>query len=778
MPTKNPKPLYLSCAIACTLSQMSYANTHDSANKPVVLDPLVVRFVVPTNVEVIGQNNLKQTAAQNIDDLTLYEPGVDVGSDNMRLGHQNFSIRGINSNRILMTVDGIPLPDEQKDIARNGLTPIVSRDTIEADTIKQVRIVKGGNGTVQGDGAIGGAINMQTYHPLDLVNDDKPWHTGLKYSYRSAYRSHGVTASAALKQDIFSALAMVTQRKLHEAKNYPADTTQIGSNRTESNHQDTQQNNLLLKFHINGDNHHLETSAERFTRTIDTNLFSQQGPSRSRTGTLVQQPIANANDRYKRQRFGINYRYTPQTTLINALSIKAYHQKFNSYDNEYLQSLSVTPPSTSNPNAGSNAGRPNAPQAGMGSGTTHANQPNSSQGNASSGTHIQSINKHNTYEQKIQGIRPELSATWQTGSIQHNMLFGGEYRHTKTARLQFQDIDDNRAGKRQNTSAYFPPADRRVVSLYAQNNMNFENGATVGLGLRFEQEKSTFDFDHPSYLASTRGNPVKFDAASNRVLLPSLGLSYPLTNNLTGSFAYRRGYRSPDVNFTGAGYDSGRGYRVIPNPKLKPESSDNYEIGLRFGHDKINASITSFYHQYRDFIASTTVHDVAPPTGYTSQFRYDNVDKARTYGVEAKIDYRLTDQLRASGALAWIDAKNQQTNEPLSTSYPFNGVLGLDYVQDNWDIGAKVRFAAKNTKVPNNISSPQTPYFQAPGYGVIDVTGGYRVNDNLALTAGIYNLTNKKFWTAADTVGVLDNAQKERHTQPARNFAIGAEVKF
>lgn len=756
----NTKPLYLAVAVTTALAHHAHAGNQAAADQLPVsqLEDVEVRLVVPTNVQVLGQSDLKKSATQNIEDMTMYEPGVDVATDNMRLGHQSFSIRGIDGNRILMTVDGIALPDEQKDIARGGLSQVATRDNIESDTLKQVRIIKGGNGTAQGDGAVGGSVNMQTFSPLDFVNTDKPWHAGIKYSYRSTYDSHGVTASGAIKQGDVSALLMLTQRKLHQAENYPADdASQFGERRTESNQQDTTQKNVLAKLLWDKGVHQTELTLEHFTRDVQTELLSQQGTSRSQAGGILQRPVANALDEYKRQRVSLDYRYFPEAGVFDALSVKAYHQEFNSKDHQKNHSIST-------PKASSDASQPGTPAA-VGS----PNAPTAPK------TIVQTLESHNSYDQKIQGIRPELTKSWQTGSVWHSLVVGGEYRRTQTSRLQFQDVDDSRTGQAKNTGAYFPPSDRRVGSLYIQDNMTFANKATLGLGLRYEMEKSTFDFNHPSYLVSTRNNPQKFDSSSNRVLLPSVGISYPLAENLIGSFAYRRGYRSADVNFTGAGYDSGRGYRVIPNPDLKPESSDNYELGLNWSGDKLKASTSVFYHRYKDFINNTTVTDQKPPAGYRIQFRYDNVGRARTYGAEAKVSYLLNERLKALASFAWIDTKNQTTNEPMSTGYPVNGVLGLDYTGANWDLGARLRLARANNKVP---SSADTPYFKAPGYAVLDMVGSYQFNDHLSVHAGVYNVLDKKYWLSGDTKGVLDNIQKDRFTQPGRNFAISAEMKF
>ncbi|MDO4699288.1 MAG: TonB-dependent hemoglobin/transferrin/lactoferrin family receptor [Moraxella sp.] len=743
--------LYLPCAVALLMTQNAWANDQNhgegksSEQMPhVVLNEMAVRLVVPSHVENLGRDNLKQSAAQNIDDIAMYEPGVGVRSDNMQLGHQNFNIRGMDGNRVLMTLDGVPLPDEQSDLSRGGgFAPVVSRDTVETDTVRSVQIVKGANGTAQGDGAVGGSVNMRTYSPLDLVSDDKPYHAGLKYGYRSTYKSHGATATLAAKRDMLSALLMLSHRKQHEAENYPTENDKAtGDLRTESNDQSISQKNVLLKVHVDSDEHHLETTAEQFVRKVDTQRFdrhrSTTGQSRIINTRVHSDKVESAFDEYVRRRYGVDYHYTPTDGWFDKLSLRLYAQKLKSQTDSHSKDI-LTPLA--------------------GGSRTFVN-----------------IKSDGIYNQDIRGIRPELYKTLDLANARHNLLFGAEHRQTKTERLTEQMVIQTGKADQHNHGAYFPPAKRRLSSIYAQDNIAFNNGATLGLGLRYEMEKTTFDFENPHYQTSVEKRAERFNAMKNKTLLPSVGLTYPLAQNLTGSFAYRRGYRSPDVNYAGSGFSNSRfGYRVIPNPNLKPEASDNYELGLTFNDGKLKANATAFYSNYKDFISGYTQTQNVPAP-FRMQIYYDNIAKARAYGAEVKASYQINDYLGVSGAAAWIDTKNKTADQPLSTAYPINGVLGVDYKQEQWDVGAKMRWAKKNNDVllPVNGNS----YFKAPGFAVFDVVASYRPVKNIELTAGVYNITDKKYWLSADTKGVLDNAQKDRYTQPGRNFAVGAEFKF
>lgn len=63
---------------------------------------------------------------------------------------------------------------------------------------------------------------------------------------------------------------------------------------------------------------------------------------------------------------------------------------------------------------------------------------------------------------------------------------------------------------------------------------------------------------------------------------------------------------------------------------------------------------------------------------------------------------------------------------------------------------------------------------------MLDLAGFYKVSDEVTLSAGVYNLADKKYWQwdnvrGYDSVGeaaVLSPANLDRLTEPGRNFAI------
>lgn len=724
------KPLYLSQVIALLFSGAVCAQTLPAA-PPTELETIEVvgegESKTP-DTTLLKAEDLKRAAAQNIDDLFLYEPGVDVRSNNLQGGHESINIRGMEGNRILMTIDGVPLPDMHADIGPTANAASVTRDTMETDTLRQITVSKGGDAAADGSGSLGGAVAMTTYRPADFVRADKPFYFGLKYGYRSSYRSHGATATVAGQTGPVSGLLMLTRRNLHEAKNH-AENDGNGAKRTVSNRQDTENYNILAKGGIGNDTHHVEAVFEQFVRQSDTNRQEKLGTGRSRNGNRLDTPLALAYDEYNRRRFGLTYRYTPSGSWLDSLSAHIDRQTFD-VDNDSHQITHSTPPN----------GGP---------------------------TRTQETRGHNTFTQHLTGTGVDLSAHAHTGSITHRIRAGLSYRLKEHDRLLSKTVSDTRTGNNAGEQRFFPSYKQHALSLYGEDRLVFNNGAELTFSLRHEREKTRFDIDEA--FRQTSNNIPLADSVSHHAWLPGVRFSMPFSKTLTGFAAYSRGYRSPPVDLMASGYDSFRGYRVVPNLDLKPETSHNFETGLRYRSPTLRLDATAFYNRYKDFIA--TAEKASPAPGYVSEFYFSNLDRAKTYGLELSGGWHITPAWRLNGSVAWMRGKNESLNQPLSTAYPLNGVLGLDYEREQWGVGTRLRWAAARHRV-------KAGDFRAPGYGVWDLTAHYRPWKNLELHAGIYNIGDKRYWHFADVGGVKADAAVDRYTQPGRNFSLGLHLQF
>ena len=727
----------IACVVGAVFSGQLYA-----AQMPVAqaeIEPVVVTAdrnaqtldKAAPNVSVIGRKTLNQASAQNLDDIVLYEPGVSVPSDNNRRGHAGINIRGIDGNRILMMVDGVRIPESYAGGGSNGA--ISGRDMVESDTLKQVDIVKGPYSALYGSDALGGVVNMVTLSPSDFVDAGKRGHFGLKHGYRSRDRSHGVTATVAGFHENAEGLLMLTRRQGHETENMGSDTS-YSTARTATNPQKNNAYNILAKGNIGNERHRLETLYEQYYHANDTVLANSLG-SQSRGPVTIATSESNARDRIRRQRIEAGYRYTGEGRLKEA-NLTAYQQKLRTEDDAV--DVSIT--------------RMGARQ--LGNSTRYSDYG---------------------FNQTIRGLNGR--SVWEfDGAVKQTVVAGAEYKHTETARPRDSLTVDNLNGavsKVYAGSTYpnktFPDSKRKTFSVYAQDSLTFGNGIVLTPALRYEKDKLNTSTDQAYLNANPDGTATRFNDSA---LTPSLRLSVPMGEQFTGFATYSQGFRTPPFDSaTMAFANTTYGYAVIPNANLKSERSNSFELGMKFKNERARAQVTAFYNRYRNFINRTEIGTSTVGRRPIIQYQYQNLDHVKTYGAEASAAYKFLPGWQVSGSIAWMRGE-QQDGKPLDSAYPLNGVLGLDYTQEKWGVGTKLRWSKKHSRVSSDT------VFQAPGYGVWDVGAWYKPFKNLEIGANIYNVGNKKYWQHADVAGMSRTSVMDLYTESGRNFAATVQLKF
>ncbi len=144
-------------------------------------------FSIPKAVSVVTEKEIKEKTPNNVSDLLLQMPGVDVngvGSNQSRP-----VIRGMRGQRILLMEDGIRMNNSrrQQDF---GEIPAL----IDISEVERVEVVRGPASVLYGSDAIGGVINVITRNPEYDIKG-KSIHGNLGYRYSSHDSQNKMTAS-------------------------------------------------------------------------------------------------------------------------------------------------------------------------------------------------------------------------------------------------------------------------------------------------------------------------------------------------------------------------------------------------------------------------------------------------------------------------------------------------------------------------------------------------------------------------------------------------------
>lgn len=183
------------------------------------------------------------------------------------------------------------------------------------------------------------------------------------------------------------------------------------------------------------------------------------------------------------------------------------------------------------------------------------------------------------------------------------------------------------------------------------------------------------------------------------------------------------------------------GYQVIGNPELKPEGLWSARAGMVFDFSKISEhllqlSLGGFYHRLNDLI--TTAADEDAP-GRVAQFRYANVARAQTAGLNAGVDARdVLWGVDARANYSWLPlAEDMQSGQRLAlrTRHQLMLEVSRDWLEERVETAAHLR-ARSALATPSN--QPEAPAFTMLGARV-----SYKPIPSLRIGLNADNLLNQ-----------------------------------
>ncbi|PID75674.1 MAG: hypothetical protein CSB23_02805 [Deltaproteobacteria bacterium] len=161
-------------------------------------------------------------------------------------------------------------------------------------------------------------------------------------------------------------------------------------------------------------------------------------------------------------------------------------------------------------------------------------------------------------------------------------------------------------------------------ALYLQDEWSVVDELTLTLGVR----ETWVD----SELSESNDPRMRTGSISDSHPAFSAGLTWSPSNDLAVRALFSQGYRFPDIVKLFIGTSHG-GEMTLPNQDLDPETSNNFETGVRFDNDHLKADLSLFYNLAENYINRKSV---GPGVS-----KFDNVDNATTYGMEMWLGYRF-----------------------------------------------------------------------------------------------------------------------------------------
>lgn len=212
----------------------------------------------------------------------------------------------------------------------------------------------------------------------------------------------------------------------------------------------------------------------------------------------------------------------------------------------------------------------------------------------------------------------------------------------------------------------------------------------------------------------------------------------------------------------------------------RPEKTGQIDAGMVYNSGNLTASFSGFYNKIDDYLMVQSNYLksalMGPGTRMTSIVR--NVD-ATTWGGEAGLTYRLSDNWKTEASLAYVQGENDTDNTALAQLPPFEGRLGLRYDNRTWSVGALLRLVSEQDRFDRNKGNiVGQDIGSTPGFGVFSLNAGYRPKKGMLVAAGIDNLFDKTYAEHISRSGAMVAGfdQTIRVNEPGRNMWIKLNI--
>ncbi len=259
---------------------------------------------------------------------------------------------------------------------------------------------------------------------------------------------------------------------------------------------------------------------------------------------------------------------------------------------------------------------------------------------------------------------------------------------------------------------------------------------------------------------------------------PKLYGNWTLDENWAVKGGVSAGYKKPDLRQNNSGFTSVYGSYPyseigIGNDDLKPEKSVNTEVGVYWQKDTLALDATVFHTKFKDKISDYTICTATATqmcvyNGYEAESvsQYFNVSDAEIYGLELNGDWQATPTLKANVNYTYThsEQKSGQYKGDALNEFP----TSMANISLTWEALNDLELWTKASWRSNTPDIGKSTSTEA--YAVMDLGTRYRVNKNLTLMAGIYNLfdANPLHTTSYNEASVLEG----------RRYNLGARVEF
>lgn len=278
-------------------------------------------------------------------------------------------------------------------------------------------------------------------------------------------------------------------------------------------------------------------------------------------------------------------------------------------------------------------------------------------------------------------------------------------------------------------------------ALYASADYNVTDTVTLNFGTRYTYVRTDMKQADGYSISSGKTSNIQQTTGkkTDGQFVFNAGVLWHPRNDLTLRAAWSQGFRVPLLQERYVDTTMGQTHTVrVGNPDLKPEKSNNFEIGARWVSGPATVDAAIFYNRVTDLITAKPINKK------TSMMM--NVAKSETIGMEFTGSYLLGNSgFEPHLAFALLHRTYKENGESTSkTGRPgFTATYGVKWAGDvNWGRARADLFARSSSSAEDSVN-------RYSGWTTLNLTGGFDFGpqNRYSINAGFYNILNKDYVT-------------------------------
>ena len=714
---------------------------------------------IAERIAVISKKDIRKISPQTSADLLAAIPGIKVQKS--QFGGGSPVIRGMESNRVLLVVDGVRMNNA---IYRKG--HLQNAITLSPNLLEKTEVVFGPSSVIYGSDALGGVIHYYTKTPKLSENNEVNSQFFSRYSSVNQEITTSISAELSFKR--WASFASISYSDFGDLR--------AGKKRS---HGFENWGNVF---------YHSENVNENYaaTPTLNTNPNLLRNTGYNQTDFLQKffVPLSKDTDLKVNLQYSTSSnikrfdRLTELTDLTDVSSLKFAEWYYGPQQRFLLSSqLDLYP-------------RKNWLETGA---ITAAFQ--------------------NIKESRIQRKFGSLDRSYRE-EIVNVFSLNGDFSvplSNNNSRLlsygfefAYNDVGSTSYGKTlniENGQINGFSNDFKVQSRYPDGGSNFLTSAvyvgyrqdltkksTLNTGVRFTNINKNANWLDETFLTFED----KSISRNNSAVTATLGYVFKPNKNWQLNSVLSSGFRSPNIDDVGRVREKA-GNVTIPNILVSPEFAYNAELGLfkYFNKKKFRLGSNIYYtlldnYIQRDFVynADGSILQVEFDGEFGNAVNNQNKGTAYIFGYTANYLGKISKTINTSGFVTYTKGRTYDTKEPMSSIPPLFGQFEVNYKKEKIALGAEFRFNSKKdiedfnftegidnhdlTPVVNaNATNEEDIYFGSPSWMTFGVNGSYDFNTNFSIQARLDNVFDEHYIEFASGV-----------SSPGRNLSVSFVANF